>query len=115
MTAFAYQHPTRCRKCQSTRRTAYESRSEEKCTTTLSDGLPVTHIVRSRCRCVDCGQQRIDTVFHNIPEGQTLDRSTEATPYTPATREKMQEALQAQPETLAVKPTKAKRGIGSKT
>jgi hypothetical protein len=123
VTAFTYEHPSRCNACQSTRRTAYEARTEEACQTTLGNGLPVTHVVRARCRCLNCGGIRIDTIYHYNPDGGPVDREAEEAPRIAANLEfeaklnKLRELADSQPEVFAKQPaiTKGKRGIGSKT
>ena len=117
MTAFTHEHPSRCKACQSTRRTAYEGRAEEACNTTLGNGLPVTHVVRARCRCLNCGGIRIDTIYHYNPEGGPVDRTAEEAPRIAANLEFegrlniLRDIAADQPEAVAKKP---KKGINSK-
>lgn len=61
--------PSRCPKCQSTRRGRYLARTVQAYAGENSDG-PYTHIVRRRCRCLDCDQMRIDTSYENWPDGE---------------------------------------------
>jgi len=49
-----------CPKCGSSRRSEYWGRMVQKCAGLRPDGTPYTAIVRRRCRCLDCGQVRID-------------------------------------------------------
>jgi len=50
------QNAPRCKQCGSTERTKYEA----KRVTRLSSSDPWTHAVARRCRCLQCGQPRID-------------------------------------------------------
>ena len=44
----------------SSRRNEYWGRMVQKCPGLRADGTPYAAIIRRRCRCLDCGQVRID-------------------------------------------------------
>ena len=52
-----------CPKCGSARRSEYWGRLAQKCPGLRADGTPYTAIIRRRCRCLDCGQVRIDKEY----------------------------------------------------
>jgi len=52
-----------CPKCGSARRSEYWGRMVQKCPGLRADGTPYTSIIRRRCRCLDCGQVRIDKEY----------------------------------------------------
>jgi len=52
-----------CPKCGSARRSEYWGRMVQKCPSLRADGTPYTSIIRRRCRCLDCGQVRIDKEY----------------------------------------------------
>ena len=52
-----------CPKCGSARRSEYWGRMVQKCQGLRADGTPYTAIIRRRCRCLDCGQVRIDKEY----------------------------------------------------
>lgn len=60
---------SRCRKCQSTRRTEYSNTRRREI-----DGVePGTHkpfsaVVWRNCKCLDCGQARVDRTYEYTPE-----------------------------------------------
>jgi len=58
--------PSRCKRCGSTRRGDYYGRTEQAFQG-VQDGLPFTHIVRRRTKCLDCRQLRIDRAYENRP------------------------------------------------
>ena len=58
--------PSRCKRCGSTRRGDYYGKTEQAFQG-VQDGLPFTHIVRRRTKCLDCGQVRIDRAYENRP------------------------------------------------
>jgi len=47
----------------SSRRSEYWGRMVQKCPGLRGDGTPYIAIVRRRCRCLDCGQVRIDKEY----------------------------------------------------
>jgi hypothetical protein len=49
--------------CDPSRRREYWGRMVQKCPGLRTDGTPYTEIVRRRCRCIDCGQVRIDKEY----------------------------------------------------
>ena len=61
--------PSRCNRCQSSSRSDYSDTQTTRCVTTVA-GQPVTRIIRRRCQCLDCGQQRIDKSFEYHPEDE---------------------------------------------
>jgi len=52
-----------CPKCGSGRRSEYWRRVVSKCSGIRVDGTPYAAIIRRRCRCLDCGQVRIDKEY----------------------------------------------------
>ena len=52
-----------CPKCGSARPSEYWGRMVQKCPGLRADGTPYTEIVRRRCRCLHCGQLRIDKEY----------------------------------------------------
>ena len=52
-----------CPKCGSARRSEYWGRMVQKCPGLRDDGTPYSSIIRRRCRCLDCGQVRIDKEY----------------------------------------------------
>ena len=60
--------PSRCKRCGSTRRGDYYGKTEQAFQG-VQNGLPFTHIVRRRTKCLDCGQVRIDRAYENRPGG----------------------------------------------
>jgi len=52
-----------CPKCGSSHRSEYWGKVVNKCTGLRADGTPYTQIVHRRCRCLDCGQVRIDKEY----------------------------------------------------
>jgi hypothetical protein len=56
-------HPAKSPKCGSSRRSEYWGRLVQKCPGLRTDGTPYTAIIRRRCRCLDCGQVRIDKEY----------------------------------------------------
>ena len=54
---------SRCPKCGSDRRTQYWSKLIQAFAGTLPGGRRYRRIVRRRCRCLDCGQVRIDREY----------------------------------------------------
>lgn len=68
----AIQHPTRCKACQSTGRTAYQNVVTEECRTTLGDGKSITHFTKQLTCCTNCGQWRHDVTYHNVPDGKDV-------------------------------------------
>ena len=59
--------PSRCQRCGSTRRGDYYGKTEQAFQG-VQNGLPFTHIVRRRTKCLDCGQVRIDRAYENRPK-----------------------------------------------
>jgi len=57
------QPPSRCPVCQGSRRGRYYSRRVQIAAGHAEDGQPYGRIVSWRCRCLDCGQVRIDREF----------------------------------------------------
>jgi hypothetical protein len=57
------QPSSRCPKCGSEGRTQYWSKIVQTSAGILPDGRPYGRIVRRRCRCLDCGQVRIDRQY----------------------------------------------------
>jgi hypothetical protein len=47
----------------SSRRSEYWGRMVQNCPGLRTDGTPYTAIIRRRCRCLDCGQVRIDKEY----------------------------------------------------
>ena len=45
------------------RRSEYWGRMVQKCPGLRADGTPYATIIRRRCRCLDCGQVRIDKEY----------------------------------------------------
>jgi hypothetical protein len=52
-----------CPKCGSPCRSEYWGRVVQKCPGLRADGTPYSSIIRRRCRCLDCGQVRIDKEY----------------------------------------------------
>ena len=52
-----------CPKCGSSHRSEYWGKLVQRCAGLRADGTPYTAIVRRRCRCLDCGQVRIDKEY----------------------------------------------------
>ena len=52
-----------CPKCGSSRRSEYWGKVVNRCAGLWADGTPYTAIIRRRCRCLDCGQVRIDKEY----------------------------------------------------
>ena len=52
-----------CPKCGSSRRSEDWGKLVQRCAGLRPDGTPYTQIVRRRCRCLDCGQVRIDKEY----------------------------------------------------
>ena len=52
-----------CPKCGSSRRSEYWGRLVFNRPGLRADGTPYTAIIRRRCRCLDCGQVRIDKEY----------------------------------------------------
>jgi len=50
-------------KCGSGRRSEYWGKVVNRCAGLRADGTPYTAIIRRRCRCLDCGQVRIDKEY----------------------------------------------------
>ena len=65
--------------CGSTERGPYLDRTEQAYDG-LIDGKPYTHIVRRRCRCLACGQLRIDRTYErrSKPKGRKKRRRKKA-------------------------------------
>lgn len=59
--------PSRCRRCESTRRSDYYGKTEQAFQG-CHDGRPFTHIVRRPTRCLDYGQLRIERSYENRVE-----------------------------------------------
>ena len=60
--------PSRCPRCGSTRRSEYWGKTVQEYAGIDPEGRPYTHIIRRRCRCLDCGQVRIDKTYENRPD-----------------------------------------------
>ena len=56
-------HSTRRLSTGSSRRSEYWGRLVQKCPGLRAGGTPYTAIIRRRCRCLDCGQMRIDKEY----------------------------------------------------
>ena len=54
------QPASRCPKCGSPDRSEYWGKHIQSCAGVLADGRAYGRIVRRRCRCLACGQIRID-------------------------------------------------------
>lgn len=67
--SFSLQHPSRCKHCDSTKRTKYENIRVTECETTLANGVGITHYADQQTRCGNCGSPRIDRTFWNLPKG----------------------------------------------
>jgi len=67
--AVATIEPSRCvnPQCLSTRRSDYWGKTVQEYAGLTPGGMPYTHIVRRRCKCLDCGQVRVDKTFENEP------------------------------------------------
>ncbi|MGB3087843.1 MAG: hypothetical protein WBC53_09000 [Phycisphaerae bacterium] len=52
-----------CPKCGSGRRSEYWGKVVNRYAGLRADGTPYTAIIRRRCRCLDCGQVRIDKEY----------------------------------------------------
>ena len=52
-----------CPKCGSACRSEYWGRIVQKCPGLRADSTSYTAIIRRRCRCLDCGQVRIDKEY----------------------------------------------------
>jgi hypothetical protein len=52
-----------CPKCGSACRSEYWGKLVQRCAGLRADGTPYTAIIRRRCRCLDCGQVRIDKEY----------------------------------------------------
>lgn len=60
--------PVRC-KCGSTRRLVCPNgTTEQKYAGIATDGQPYTHIVRTLCKCRDCGQHRVERTYEYYPK-----------------------------------------------
>lgn len=57
--------PSRCPKCDSTKRKAYKGSPRVLEQGGMLDGKPYTHVVWRRTACADCGQARVDKSFEN--------------------------------------------------
>lgn len=57
--------PSSCKKCGSTERSAYFGTPQVQEFNGVHDGKPYTHIVRKRCTCSNCGQNRFDRSYEN--------------------------------------------------
>jgi hypothetical protein len=55
--------PTKCTKCGSAKRGPYYARHVQVYGGVLPDGRKYGRIVRQRCRCIQCGQVRIDRSY----------------------------------------------------
>jgi len=49
--------------CDRSGRSEHWGRMVQKCPGLRADGPPYTGIIRRRCRCLDCGQVRIDEEY----------------------------------------------------
>ena len=52
-----------CPKCGSARRSEYWGKIVQRCAGLRADKAPYASIIRRRCRCLDCGQVRIDKEY----------------------------------------------------
>jgi len=52
-----------CPKYGSARRSEYWEKMVQRCAGLRAGGTPYTAIIRRRCRCLDCGQVRIDKEY----------------------------------------------------
>ena len=52
-----------CPKCGSSRRSKYWGKVINRCAGLRADGTPYSSIIRRRCRCLNCGQVRIDKEY----------------------------------------------------
>jgi hypothetical protein len=57
------QPPSKCPTCGGVRRSNYWGRHVQKFGGVQPDGRKYSRIVKSRCRCLDCGQVRIDRAY----------------------------------------------------
>lgn len=55
----------RCKRCDSTRRSKYTNTRILRRGGTGPDGKPYTRVVWRRCRCLSCGQARVERTFEN--------------------------------------------------
>jgi RNase P subunit RPR2 len=58
---------SRCKACQSTRRTPYGHAIVQECAGTDGGGKPFTHVIARPTTCKDCGQARRDISYENHP------------------------------------------------
>lgn len=59
--------PSRCKKCNSTRRAEYKTKQVHNQGGIGPDGLPYTRIVRRLTKCLNCGQARTDRTYEYDP------------------------------------------------
>ena len=52
-----------CPKCGSAQRSEYWGKMVQRCAGLCADSTPYAAIIRHRCRCLDCGQVRIDKEY----------------------------------------------------
>ena len=56
---------SRCKQCQSTERSSYGDHPTVHEITGVHNGQPYKRMVWRRCRCLNCGQWRIDIFYEN--------------------------------------------------
>lgn len=64
--------PSRCVKCQSTKRGPYKNRRVRNWPG-IHNGVEYTHVVWRQTKCGKCGQLRVDRAFENWPDGEVED------------------------------------------
>jgi len=57
--------PSRCKKCGSTNRGPYSDHPRAHEFPGIRNGLPYSRQVWRRCRCLDCGQYRLDIFYED--------------------------------------------------
>lgn len=58
---------SRCKNCESTKRTAYGHAIVQEAIGLDPKGKPFTHMIARPCKCRDCGQARRDISYENHP------------------------------------------------
>lgn len=66
--------PSRCQKCGSTERTAYQNQTEVATGGVTSTGEAYTHVVWRTTRCKVCDQTRRDKSFENRVEPSETEK-----------------------------------------
>lgn len=91
--------PSTCRKCRSTRRTAYFGEPLSRIfeiPQVHPDGTEFTRLIRRRTKCQDCGQFRFDLSYEFVPE----DMPKAASEMKPAAKKDASKKPPAPPQAL---------------